>query len=95
MNQTASQNVTQQNPGFKDVTQLFLEKGWTIKINQPTRLEFQSPTSEYDSFEFQIDKTGIYVTVPLKTSRYKYSAKFADYYSASDFAEMHLCEYNQ
>lgn len=95
MNQSASQNVTQQNPGFKDVTQLFLELGWSIKINQPTRLEFQSPTSEYDSFEFQVDKNGIYVTVPLKTSRYKYSTKFDDYFSASEFAEMHLTEYTQ
>jgi len=95
MNQTESQNVTQQNSGLKDITQLFLEKGWTIKVNQPDRLEFQSPSSEYDSFEFELDKKGIYVTVPLKESRYKYSAKFSDYYSACDFAEMHLSEYNQ
>lgn len=90
------QGVTEQrinNAGFKDISNTFLEKGWTAKINEPNRLEFQSPTSEYDAFEFQVEKNVIYVTVPLKTSRYKYTTKFSDYFSACEFAEMHLLNF--
>ena len=81
------------NPGFKELCEKFLEKGWLVKVNQPTHLEFQSPTSEYDMFEFEIDQNTIYVSIPLKTSKYNYCAKFSDYYSACDFAEMHLSDY--
>lgn len=90
------QGVTEQrinNAGFKDISNTFLEKGWTAKINEPTRLEFHSPSSENDAFEFQVEKNTIYVTVPLKTSRYKYTTKFSDYYSACEFAEMHLLNF--
>lgn len=81
------------NAGFKDISNTFLEKGWTAKINEPTHLEFQSPTSEYDTFEFEVDKKDIYVSVPLKSSRYKYTTKFSDYFAAFEFAEMHLLNF--
>jgi hypothetical protein len=81
------------NVGFKDISNSFLEKGWIIRTNTPTRLEFQSPISAYDVFEFEVVNDKIYVTIPLKTSRYKYTTRFSDYYSASSFAEMHLSNF--
>lgn len=81
------------NPGFNEIGKKFVEKGWRLKVNCSTRLEFQSATNEYDAFEFEIDQKAIYVSVPLKESKYTYCAKFSDYFSACDFAEMHLSNY--
>lgn len=81
------------NPGFKEIGEKFLEKAWIVKVNQPNRLEFQSPTNECDTFEFEVDQNSIHVSVPLKQSRYKYTTKFSNYYLASEFAEMHLAEF--
>ena len=79
--------------GTKEISETFLQKGWQQTVNKPSRLEFQSPTNHYDMIEFEINKNNIFVSVPLKTSRYKYSTKFSDISSASTFAEMHLSNY--
>uniref|UniRef100_A0A6C0LFN3 Uncharacterized protein n=1 Tax=viral metagenome TaxID=1070528 RepID=A0A6C0LFN3_9ZZZZ len=82
-----------QQEGLQEISETFLQKGWQLTVNEPSRLEFQSPTNHYDMIEFEINKNNIFVSVPLKTSRYKYSAKFSDTSSASTFAEMHLSNY--
>lgn len=88
---TAENKIT--NPGFKEIGEKFLEKGWVVNVNQPNRLEFHSPTNGCDTFEFEVDQKTIHVSVPLKQSRYKYTTKFSDYYLACEFAEMHLAEF--
>lgn len=77
----------------KEISETFLQKGWQLTVNKPSRLEFQSPTNHYDMIEFEINKNNIFVSVPLKMSRYKYSAKFSDISSAYTFAELHLSNY--
>ena len=90
---TQQSQTLSQTPALRDLTQKFTAKGWTITKDKPNKVEFQSPTSVYDAFEIEIDRTNISVTIPLKTSRYKYFTKFTDYFSACEFVEMHLDEY--
>jgi hypothetical protein len=88
----ATQQQLSANPAFKDLKEKFLEKGWLIKTDIQNKLEFKSPTSDYDIFEFLVESTEIHVTVPLKNSKYQYFTKFSDYFSACEFVEMHLLE---
>ena len=90
---TSNPIQTMNNPGLLELGKKFLEKGWCIKVNNENFVEFQSPRCDYDTIEFQIEPTSIFVSVPLKSSRYKYCAKFSDYFLACDFAEMHLLDY--
>ena len=91
--QSKTQQSLSQTPALRDLTQKFTSKGWIITTDKPNKIEFQSPTSVYDAFEIEVDRTNICVTIPLKTSRYKYFTKFTDYFSACEFVEMHLDEY--
>ena len=90
-NHTTQQQLSA-NPAFKDLKEKFLEKGWLIKTDIQNKLEFKSPTSDYDIFEFIIEPTEIHVTVPLKNCKYQYFTKFSDYFSACEFVEMQLLE---
>jgi len=93
-NMITIENSKCKNKSFSILENEFTERQWTLQKNELDHIIFKSPNSDYDYFEIKIDKTTIYVTVPLKNSRINYTTQFKSYYQASEFAEMHLKDFS-
>jgi hypothetical protein len=81
------------NKAFSTLESLFYEYNWQLVQNEPNQITFKKENNDYDYFEINIDKNKIQVTIPLKKSSYKYTTYFTDYFSASEYIEMHINDY--
>jgi hypothetical protein len=81
------------NKGFAMLDEVFNEHGWTIAKNEFEFISYVKRGFELDSFDIEIDKTKIYVCIPIKNSRVKYEIVFTDYFSASEYVEMRFKDF--
>ena len=81
------------NKQFSILVEKFYQHDWLLYKNEKDHIMFKNPITDYDFFEIELDKTNIFVTIPLKNSIYKYKTKFDSYFQACEFIEMHLDEF--
>jgi len=79
--------VNIKNKGFVILDAVFKEQGWMLAKNDFEAISYIKPGFDLDSFDISIDKTTIYVCVPMKNSPYRYKTSFTSYYEASEFIE--------
>jgi len=78
------------NKQFSILVEKFYQHNWLLYKNEMDHIMFKNPITDYDFFEIELNKTNIFVTIPLKNSNYKYKTKFDSYFQACEFIEMHL-----
>jgi hypothetical protein len=81
------------NNAFSTLEELFYQHNWVLDKNELTHFTFKKENNDYDYFEINIETDRINVTIPLKKSIYKYSTFFKDYFSACEYIEMHVKDY--
>jgi len=81
------------NESFAILEEEFDRYNWFLQINESDHIVFKSPTSDYDYYEINVDKTKIDVIVPLKKTIYKYKTSFNSSLQACEYIEMHLDDF--
>jgi len=80
----------------KSLNNLFENKGWKIENNNnlSDHIIYSRPGHETEFFKFDffvdLNNTNIYVSVPLKNSKFQYKTKFNNYFSAIKYTESKL-----
>ena len=78
------------NKGFMILEEKFLGFGYHFVNNSIDHLLFQKKGNDYDFFEIRVSNDKIFVSVPIKTSRFQYKTHFLSYFEASEYVEMQL-----
>jgi hypothetical protein len=78
------------NKGFMILEEKMLGFGYHYVVNSMDHLLFQKKGNDYDFFEIRISNDKIFVSVPIKKSRFQYKTHFSSYFEASEYVEMQL-----
>ena len=78
------------NKGFMILEEKFLGFGYHFVNNSIDHLLFQKKGNDYDFFEIRVSNDKIFVSVPIKKSRFQYKTHFLSYFEASEYVEMQL-----
>jgi hypothetical protein len=81
------------NGGLTILNDLFIKNDWTITVNLFNHICYSKIGFETESFEIKLDKTKIYVSIPLKNSPYQYKTSFNNYSSAFDYVEKRFLDF--
>ena len=81
------------NKGFIILEEHFLKFGYHFVINEKDHILFQKKGNDYDFFEIRILNDKIFVSIPIKKSRFQYKTHFISYYEASEYVEMQLLNF--
>ena len=87
---TATQSV---NKGFIILEEKMLEFGYHYVVNKIDHILFQKKGNDYDFFEIRISNDKIFVSIPIKNSRFQYKTHFSSYFEASEYVEMQLIDF--
>lgn len=75
--------------------ELFAEqKNWYLSCNHINQIIYSKIGNEIDSFDINIHKDKIYVSVPIKNSNFSFKTSFNDYSSAFNFIEQRFYDFN-
>lgn len=91
--QTKTKTEPLQNKGFQVLHDLFLQHGWHIVVNEPTRLCYTRQGDETTTIALQVVADKIIVSVPLKNSVYQYTSSFTSYFAATEYVEQRFYDY--
>lgn len=78
------------NKGFMILEEKMLGFGYHYVINSMDHILFQKKGNDYDFFEIRVSNDKIFVSVPIKKSRFQYKTHFSSYFEASEYVEMQL-----
>ena len=78
------------NKGFMILEEKMLGFGYQYVVNSMDHILFQKKGNDYDFFEIRISNDKIFVSVPIKKSRFQYKTHFLSYFDASEYVEMQL-----
>lgn len=78
------------NKGFMILEEKMLGFGYQYVVNSMDHLLFQKKGNDYDFFEIRVSNDKIFVSVPIKKSRFQYKTHFSSYFEASEYVEMQL-----
>jgi hypothetical protein len=78
------------NKGFMILEEKMLGFGYHYVVNSMDHILFQKKNNDYDFFEIRISNDKIFVSVPIKKSRFQYKTHFLSYFEASEYVEMQL-----
>lgn len=78
------------NKGFMILEEKMLGFGYHYVVNSIDHILFQKKGNDYDFFEIRISNDKIFVSVPIKKSRFQYKTHFLSYFEASEYVEMQL-----
>ena len=67
--------------------------GYHYVVNTIDHLLFQKKGNDYDFFEIRISNDKIFVSIPIKNSRFQYKTHFSSYFKASEYVEMQLINF--
>jgi hypothetical protein len=81
------------NQIFIDMQDFFIKYNWYLITNEMNLLVFKKKNTNYEYFTFNIEKSKISITVPLKNSNHTYVTSFQSYFDAIEYAKMHLLIY--
>ena len=78
------------NKGFMILEEKMFGFGYQYVVNSIDHILFQKKGNDYDFFEIRISNDKIFVSVPIKKSRFQYKTHFSSYFEASEYVEMQL-----
>ena len=78
------------NKGFMVLEEKMFGFGYQYVVNSMDHLLFQKKGNDYDFFEIKVSNDKIFVSVPIKKSRFQYKTHFSSYFEASEYVEMQL-----
>jgi hypothetical protein len=81
------------NKGFMILEEKMLGFGYHYVINSMDHILFQKKGNDYDFFEIRVSNDKIFVSVPIKKSRFQYKTHFLSYFEASEYVEMQLINF--
>ena len=81
------------NKGFMILEEKMLEFGYHYVVNKIDHLLFQKKGNDYDFFEIRISNNKLFVSIPIKNSRFQYKTQFTSYFEASEYVEMQLIDF--
>lgn len=81
------------NKGFYFLETLFYQNGWHLIKNELNWICFTKPGFETEYFEIKIETNKIFVSIPIKNSKFQFRTSFKDYYSANDYIETRFNEF--
>lgn len=81
------------NKGFTFLNNIFFKNGWRLTNNLINHIRYSKPGLESVFFEIRLDRTKIYVSIPLKNSSFQYKTSFNDYLSACDYVEQRFIDF--
>ena len=81
------------NEGFLFLDTLFRENDWYSFINETGHIAYTRAIFETEYFEIKIDKSKIYVSVPIQNSNYQYKTSFGDFSQATKYVETYFKQY--
>ena len=81
------------NKGFMILEEKMFGVGYHYIINKIDHLLFQKKGNDYDFFEIRISNDKIFVSIPIKNSRFQYKTHFTSYFEASEYVEMQLLHF--
>ena len=81
------------NKGFIILEEKMIGFGYHYVVNSINHILFQKKGNDYDFFEIRISNDKIFVSVPIKNSRFQYKTHFSSYFDASEYVEMQLINF--
>jgi len=81
------------NKGFIILEEKMFGFGYQYVVNSIDHILFQKKGNDYDFFEIRISNDKIFVSVPIKKSRFQYKTHFSSYFEASEYVEMQLIHF--
>jgi len=78
---------TIQNKGFILLDNMFKNNGWLLIKNEMNWICYNKPGYETEYFEIQIERSKIFVSIPIKNSVFQYRTSFKDYFSVTEYIE--------
>jgi hypothetical protein len=81
------------NKGFMILEEKMFGFGYHYVVNSMDHILFQKKGNDYDFFEIRISNDKIFVSVPIKKSRFQYKTHFLSYFEASEYVEMQLINF--
>jgi hypothetical protein len=81
------------NKGFLLLDEMFKQHGWHLCKNEMNWICYTKFGHETEFFEIRIDPTNVYVSIPMKNSRYQYTTCFKNYFTASEYVEEHFKDF--
>ena len=76
-----------QNKGFLLLDQMFKSHEWHLTKNDMNWISYTKVGNETSYFDIKIDKTTIYVSVPVKNTTFQYNTSFNNYFIACEYIE--------
>lgn len=86
-------NTEIKNKGFALLDIMFKNHGWKLIKNEMNFISYTKSGKETETFDIEIEKKCIFVSVPLKKSTYRYSTSFTEYFSASEYVEARFYDF--
>ena len=83
------------NKGFMVLEESFLRNNWIYMKNELNHILFQKKNNDYDYFEINISNDKIFVSIPIKNSRFQYKTHFTSYFKACEYIELRLLDYEE
>ena len=81
------------NKGFMILAEKMIEYGYHYVVNKIDHILFQKKGNDYDFFEIRISNNKLFVSIPIKNSRFQYKTQFTSYFEASEYVEMQLIDF--
>jgi hypothetical protein len=95
MKQTDSDFLNNQikNKGFLLLDEMFKQNGWHLFKNEMNWICYYKFAKETEYFDIRLDSSKVYVSIPIKNSRYQYNTSFNNYYDASEYIELRFKDF--
>ncbi len=81
------------NKGFMILEEKMFGFGYHYVVNSMDHILFQKKGNDYDFFEIRVSNDKIFVSVPIKKSRFQYKTHFSSYFEASEYVEIQLINF--
>ena len=81
------------NKGFMILAEKMIEYGYHYVVNKIDHILFQKKGNDYDFFDIRISNNKLFVSIPIKNSRFQYKTQFTSYFEASEYVEMQLIDF--
>jgi len=85
----SQENISKQplNKGFTLIHEFLMKNNCVCIKNEMNCISYTKIGNETDIFELRVDKSRVYVSVPVKNSPYQYCTSFEDYFRACEYIE--------
>ena len=81
------------NKGFFLLDEMFKSNGWHMTKNEMNWICYTKTGNETEFFDIKLDKSRVYVSVPIQNSIFQYTTSFKDYFTASEYVEQRFKDF--